>query len=388
MMRIVILVVAIFCTLIVQAQEPFDKLMVRQNIDCEDVALNAPDLFKKYLEQNKLDSAHLFLSYWTRKCGDIEPLFRANIILALLERNYSDTLLTPTTIDHIYGYKTRMNFIRGLNYGVYDRYKAYFGFVQPGGEFDQFTQQLAQELKSTYPEESVERLLAGFYADEDESFFKKIQKEQYRGTVIQNRYNTTVNEYLNTKDVHLALLAGIWIPTNDAKVLGNHPDVGFQMGYKRKKWNYDLTITLKWGDTPEPYWATRKYSTGARELTREFFGGYIGFDVGRDIYRYKKHELQLLGGLGYDGFDVFKSTDPNSQVESAGSYNINFGAAYRYYVKPGFYMGFRAKYNVVDYTLSDVIDFTGNTVTIHFTLGGLANLFKKNALSRLEYDER
>jgi hypothetical protein len=205
--------------------------------------------------------------------------------------------------------------------------------------------------------------------------------------VLQNRYFSAVDEYLNYQEMHMSWLTGIWIPTGDIEVLGNHPDMGFQIGYKKNKMSYDMTLTFKWGDTPTPYWARRTKSNNSRELTREFFGGYFGFDVGRDLIVSKRHELQALFGLGFDGFDVF-ADNGSMPVESVASYNFNFGLGYRYYLSSSFYMGLRVKYNVVDYTLNNVIDFTGNPITIHFAVGGLYNLAKKNNLDRLEYRGR
>ncbi|MBK7174449.1 MAG: hypothetical protein IPH84_14740 [Bacteroidales bacterium] len=54
---------------------------------------------------------------------------------------------------------------------------------------------------------------------------------------------------------------------------------------------------------------------------------------------------------------------------SAATYNINAGVGYRYYLKDNLYLGIRAKYNFVDYTLNHVVDFTGNPITIQFIVG-------------------
>lgn len=388
MKRIVLIVILLCRSVWSDAQDSFDRLMTLREIDCADVALNAPHLIKGLLEQNKMDSSYRFLAYWKSKCGDNEPIFRINILLALVERNFNDTLLNSNSVEHLHNYKMRRELIRSANYTAFDYYKTYFNFIQPGGEFDQLTQQIADDVKNTYPENSVERLLASCYADEDQSFFSSLQSDVYKGTVLQNRYNTEVDKYLNYLELHVGFLAGIWIPTGDITQLGNHPDMGFQCGYKKKRWNYDLTVTLKWGDTPKPYWANRPLTTGTRELTSEFFGGYIGFDVGWDLLRDKQHEFQLLAGVGYDGFDVFKQADPNDPVESVSSYNFNFGIAYRYYFENDIYVGLRGKYNIVDYTLTDVIDFTGNPVTVHLAIGGLTNIFRRNALKELDYNGR
>jgi hypothetical protein len=369
------------------AQDPFDKLMTLRQLDCEDVSLNSSVLYKKYLMESKIDSAQRLLKYWLSKCGDREPVFRASILLSLIERNFNDTLLKPNTIAHLKNYISRMELQKNYDIATYEYYKSYYGYLTIGNEFDRFTQTLAGAIKETYPESTVEYLLAEFYESNGKGFFSKLQSDQYQGMVLQNRYFSEVDEYLNYQEMHMSWLTGIWIPTGDIEVLGNHPDMGFQIGYKKNKMSFDMTLTFKWGDTPTPYWARRTKSNNSRELTREFFGGYFGFDVGRDLVVSKRHELQALFGLGFDGFDVF-ADNGSMPAESVASYNLNFGLGYRYYLSSSFYMGLRAKYNVVDYTLNNVIDFTGNPITIHFAVGGLYNLAKKNNLDRLEYKGR
>jgi hypothetical protein len=160
------------------------------------------------------------------------------------------------------------------------------------------------------------------------------------------------------------------------------------MGAKKKKMNYDLTMVFKFGNSTNSYYARRTESSNL-ELTNHFFGGYIGFDIGRDIIVHKRHELQLTGGFALDGFDALEE-DKDNDLKSAStwSYNFNFGLGYRYYINNGFYLGLRSKYNVVDYSLNKVIDFTGNPITIQFTIGVLDNAVRNNNLKALKYKLR
>jgi hypothetical protein len=146
---------------------------------------------------------------------------------------------------------------------------------------------------------------------------------------------------------------------------------------------------LKFLNSPNDYLARRTSSGNAPELTNYFFGGHIGFDIGRDIYYKKGHELQITGGVAFDGFDVLKEDKENNlEYESTFSYNFNAGIGYRFYVTNSFYLGVRAKYNFVDYSLNNVIDFTGNPVTIQFMIGTVNNVLRNDNLKALKYKLR
>ena len=82
--------------------------------------------------------------------------------------------------------------------------------------------------------------------------------------------------------------------------------------------------------------------------------------------------------------------DKNNDLDSetTWTYNFSFGLGYRYYVSDTFYLGLRGKYNVVDYTLNDVVDFTGNPITIQFIIGGLSNIVRTNNLKSLQYNPK
>ncbi|HRG08169.1 MAG TPA: autotransporter outer membrane beta-barrel domain-containing protein [Cyclobacteriaceae bacterium] len=366
----------------------FDNLLTKKQIDCPDIAYNSAQYFVKYMDENKIDSAHLLLDYWQSKCGLREPVFRAKLLLALKTQTFSDSLITDKILDYIFMYRNRLDFITNPDpFGQrYEDYKSYLGFVPPGEAFDTFTRQLASTLKWIYPTHSTEYMLAEFYGDNPDEIFTKIQTGTYSTSPLAIEYNKTVNRFINLPEAHMSWITGVWIPTGALKTLGTHPELGFQLGAKHKKMNYDLTFSFKFVNSPNTYLARR---SGVLEPTKQFFGGYIGVDVGRDIYFRNGNEWQVIGGIGFDGFDALKE-DKDNDIESVsvGSYNFNFGLAYRYYVNNNFYIGLRAKYNVVDYTLNRVIDFTGNPITIQFIVGGVNNYYRNHYLDDLKYKYR
>lgn len=383
-----ILLIALLFTSIKTFGQDFDNLMVKKQLDCSDISYNSALLFEKYFTDNKIDSAKYLLDYWKSKCGLREPVERARLLLAINEGNFQDSLLTERIVFYIFNYQNRMNMIKYHSSYSYDNYKPYYGYIPIGQEFDKFTQKAFNNLKVKYKPEDIEYLLCEFYSDNCDTIFSKIQTNAYRGSMLAKVYNKITEEYLSIPEFHMSWITGIWIPTGNLKKLGSHPELGFQMGVKNKKMNYDLIMAINFGNSANSYYARRTVSSNL-ELTNHFLGGHIGIDIGRDIFAKKGHELQLIGGIALDGFDVLEEVkDQNLKAATTWTYNFNFGLGYRYYVTNGFYLGLRAKYNVVDYTLNKLIDFTGNPITIQFIVGGVSNIFRNNNLKALRYKLR
>jgi hypothetical protein len=384
-MKKIFLAISLLLTSLLYGQD-FDNIMVNKQVECSDISYNCGLYFVKYLQEEKLDSAQNIIKYWEGKCGEREPIFRAKILLALKDGSYADSLLTEGIMNNIYNYMNRIDMIKYSNYYSYDEYKPYYGFTPPGQEFDKKTQEIAKSLKSRYDSESTEYLFAEFYSGEVDTIFSKLQSGSSEESFLVYEYKKEVDKYLKQGEFHMAWVTGLWIPTGDLKTLGLHPDLGFQMGSKVGKMNYDFTMIFKFLNSPNDYTA---YRGDTPELTDKFFGGYIGFDLGRDLYVRNGHEIQFTGGIALDGFDALDSDDEQDiDSESTWTYNFNFGLGYRYYITNSFYIGLKAKYNIVDYSLNGVTDFKDNPVTIQFTIGTVNNVFRNRNLKALGYKLR
>lgn len=367
----------------------FDELLIETKpLDCADISQNSGLFFVKYVEESKTDSAKSLLQYWESKCGQREPVFRAKILLALKLYEYNDSLLNEGVLKNIFNYRNRTGMVKYANYSAYDDYKSYFGYTPPNQVFDKFTKELATQLMDQYESNTMEYLWAEFYAKDQDTIFSKLQTKAYEDSKLSIEYHEEVDQYVKMYEGHLSWITGVWIPTGPLSIMGVHPELGYQAGIKHKKMNYDLTMTFKFLNTPNAYHATRPGSNSP-DPTRHFFGGYIGFDIGRDIWVHNQHELQLTGGVAFDGFDALQEDQDNDlESASASSYNFNVGLGYRFYFKPHLYLGIRAKYNVVDYTLNNVVDYKGHPITIQFIIGGVNNVYRNSNLKALKYKVR
>lgn len=360
-----------------------------KQIDCSIISKTSSLYFVKYMNEFKTDSAKLLLNFWEEVCGMREPIFRAKILLALYTDEFNEDFFTEMSLNYFFNYQSRMDVIKSTNYYLYDNYKSYYGYVPLGEVFDNFTRKLAFELKTYYHPESLEYILAEFYSDNYEVIFLKIQSKSLENSVFFKRYYDFLSEYKNLTEFHFSFLAGIWIPTGELSKIGAHPELGFQLGWKKKRLNFDFMAALKFVNTSKEYYARRTKWNEEWELTNLFFGWYFGFEFGGDLFSRKGHEIQATGGIAYDGFRVLKEDlvkDLNTATIS--SFNLNFGVSYRYYITSNFYLGLKVKYHLVDYSLNKVIDFTGNPITIHFTAGVVKNAYKDSNLKALKYKLR
>lgn len=371
-----------------RAQTLDEMLSVKPAVECSDIAVNSSAYYVKYMHECKLDSVRVILDYWETKCGVNEPIYRARVLLALQEGKFGDYFFSDAPLWYIFNYDTRLDMIRAGYYYAYDRDRPLYGYIRPGGEFDEFTMWLGGEMMKKYEPGSVEYLVAEFYSEygSSEELFLKLQTDEYSGTALGKEYRSTVRLQLDKGDLHYAFVGGVWVPSGDLAELGVHPEFGFLMGFKQKRMSYDLAMIFKFGKPGKPYMAKRE---GVWEETDEFFGGYIGLEVGYDILQARRHEIQLSGGVAFDGIDVFKEDKKNNlKAVSANSLNLNVGVGYRFYTGRDFYLGLRARYNFVDYSRNGNIKQAGNVVTLGLQVGWLNNPVKKQYLDVLQYRYR
>jgi len=313
-----------------------------------------------------------------------EPLQRAKIIYSLKFKNYSDSVLDNSIACSIKNFKERKRL-------KYARNEYYFTYIPINGKFDQYTDSLAKAMLVNYDRKSVEHLLCEFYGHVNDSLLIKIKNSRYLLSKI--RYSKCEQEIkakvksgkFNTDGIHIGLMSGIWIPTRELTVLGVHPELGFQSGVRMQNFSAQLVLTIRFLNTQNSFWAKRIHSNDSLYKTNHFYGPYIGVDCGRRLYSFRKSEIHLIYGLGFDASTVLKHIRKNEyRCEDVRSYNLNFGIGYKHYFKKSSYVGIEAKYNIVDYTLGHHLDFKGNYFSLSLIFGGIFKTNDQNFLDGLE----
>jgi hypothetical protein len=386
MKRLILLILLLASVKISQAQEGIERQMTEKAPNCEDIAFNCSQLIERYYNDSNIDSVHAILDYWEDRCGLSEPVFRMNILLAIRDRIFSESLYDSTVIDHISRYSDRVKSITPVDTYLY--YKIYFSYIQINGSYDKLTRRIAGELLDMQAENSLEYLFCKLYAGNADYFYNELQsKDKYNGTKLKEYYFKLVNESLKLFEFNIALYSGVWIPFSSATTLGVHPIIGLDAGCKYRKFIFNLSMYLKFAKTPNDYTVVAEDSLWTTDY---FFGGYVGLDIEREIIKFGNNEIDFLMGVGYDGFGTLDysladASDENDVGKNINSLNINTGLGYRYNFKGHSYLGIRAKYNFVNYKNTGGTDLSGNTASIVVIIGGFSNNKKYSGLKALNY---
>jgi len=324
--------------------------------------------FIKYLNDSNRDSLNQLFEQWKQSCGDCEPLQRAKIIYSLKFNCYNDSILDKSIACNIRIFRER----KLLNYF---NNESYFSYVPVWGQFDRYTDSVAKSTLSIYNRKSIEYLLSEFYGNISDSLLIKIRNPRYTGSKIRYyRCKTNINSRINPHEslqegVNIGVMTGAWIPTGRLKVLGVHPELGFQGGVTKQNYTAQFTLMIRFLKTPNYFMARRVKTTDSLERANTFVGPYLGLDFSRRIVGDKNIEMLFLGGFGFDAATVLEPSKKDKSYQDVRSYNINFGMGYRVYLHNHSYLGFEAKYNIVDYTLNGAIDLKGNYISIRFIYG-------------------
>jgi len=387
-MKKITILFLVSCLLFNVDAQNFDHLMTRKPLECRDVSYNCASYFVEYYQEGKIDSASQMVDYWQDKCDYRDPVIRAKMLLDLKTGHFSEWFVDDNIFDFISICIYRYNSLSLSAANSYDNNQAEFAYIEPLGEFDKAIAKLAAELQSFYPVDSYERLWVNFLAHPSTDIFLAIQNGQFADTQFAKLYQQRLQQLLKIRELNIALMGGIWIPTGQLTTLGCHPGLGFQFGSHSQKSFWDLTMIFRFGDTSHTYYAYPYTYSKEKVPTNYYFGGYIGLDWAKPIVHRPEFDYLVLLGFGYDGFDVNDLNYYDPDASSVNSYNFNVGLGYNFYYSTGAYLGIQAKYNIIDYTLNDVIDLRGNALTINILWGVSFDANKYRQLQQLGYLKR
>lgn len=357
-------------------------------VDCEAIARNSTSWIMYYYSVQDVDSAGIVLDNWQSACGLSEPILRTRVLFEIRNNTFREGMYDSTVVDILLNYMMRMDTTGRQD--MFSRYPEYFGYVPLRGDYDYFTQSIADSLLQMIFYDPAALLLVEIYANVLSDPVKVIlQDTNFKSTTLSKYYSQRVDKYLKKPDFHYSFYSGIWIPTGNAALLGNHAVIGMQLGVRKQKMTYNLSLDVKVGKSKNEYTILRE---GNIENTSTFMGLFLGFDVERELYSFRKNKIGLVGGIGYDGFATVlvntEDEDPNNDVSHmVSSFNTNFGLMYRHFFAKSTYIGLQGKYNFVNYSNPGGTNFAGNTISVSVVLGGFFNGNKSYYLNELRYNE-
>ncbi|HVN58252.1 MAG TPA: hypothetical protein VMT63_08155 [Bacteroidales bacterium] len=362
-----------------QQIEP-EALMTRRYISCDDIFVNVAYLIPKYAESGSRDTLNSLIIYWEKNCGVTEPLMRCKILLAIKDHEFSEDIYNNGIIELLMVYKRDHPAFKSrekeLNYSAYSS--------SAGTRLDFFTSRLAGMLIKRTDLSPAEKFFTGFYSGQNDSL-GVLRTAYYAHTRLSVYYDQEYKKVSSGPAWHGDIIAGAWIPLGNLHQVGVHPALGFRGGIKIKRVYIDGELTFRVGKSPNYITVDQE---GTLVHTDDYFGGYIGLDIGYNLLSGKNNNFDLVGGIAYDGFDT--NTGGNvyyndNNTVSVGSMNLNAGLGYKRILKDGIdYLGFDLKYNWLGYINVNGTNLKGNAITINLLYGFSGHPYLRNIIKLLK----
>ncbi|MFZ4741106.1 MAG: hypothetical protein ACOYLE_08065 [Bacteroidales bacterium] len=363
-----------------------ESLMTRKYLSCQDIRYNAQFLIPEFYKKDSKDTLNAIIDYWEKYCGLSEEIIRCRILFAIDNREFDENTYDSTILNYLISYKNSTWGLRNKYRETYIYYNWYSNTSQPD-TLKSFTVNLAKVILARNDLKPIERFFLKMYSNDFEGTFAMLQSDDFKETKIHKYYFSEIQRNNRQIILHGDFILGVWIPQDNLEILGNHPFIGLRGGYKYKRLIVDATIGFKFVKSPNVY---KVYKNDSIWDTDHFFGGYIGIDLGLEMFRIKNNSFDLIGGVAFDGFDAIKVDDPNSNTDiskSISSLNLNIGLGYKYNINKWNYIGVDFKYNIVDFKNNMGTDLSGNAFMINLIYGFFEKRYNVYRLEGLDYKE-
>lgn len=355
-------------------------------MSCQDISYNAQYLIPEFYEVHAQDTLKAIIDYWEKHCGISEETTRCKILFAIDNRDFNEDIYDSNILNYLIFYKKMSSVPDAVSGKMYAHFNWRYTTNQPD-ILNKFTVGLAKELLERRDLKPIEIFFLRMYSNEFENTFALLQTEAFNGTLIQQLYDDEIKELDKKLIGHGAFLAGVWIPQDNLEIVGTHPFLGGRAGIQYQKLMADVTVGFKFGKSPNVYQVSKNDSVWNTDY---FFGGYIGLDLGIEMYKIRNNGFYLIGGIAFDGFDALRVDDPNSETDiskSINSLNLNIGLGYKYLINQTNYIGLDFKFNRLDYKNTGGTNLTGNAFSINLIYGFFGNEYNVNRLKNLDYVE-
>jgi hypothetical protein len=364
----------------VQAQDiDIEAVIEKHSIACSDIAFSASELIPKYHTAGQTDTLRTLLRYWEEKCGITEPMMRFAILWQIQTREFNDDWLPALLPDYLDDYReaaTADDTNLADYYFDFDAW-AYYA-LHPG--YNDYTRSLASDLLLLPDLSATESFLTLFYAHNFEKAVEHLNSGMLAGTSIDSLYlqrerelqqlqeaQTEGRQQQSVPGFHVGFSFGTWMPTDELKLLGNHPQLGFLTGGNTENIMFQLQLNLSFLEASQAYSA----EIGSTNYeTTDFLQVYAGLNTGFDMLNNPKHSLYITGGIGYDGIDPRNNTEREEGITGMiHALNINAGITYHRIFNENRFFSIIVRHNFVDYRNHGGTDLSGNVVSIGIGYG-------------------
>ncbi len=342
--------------------------------------VHAPVVLPELLQQHKYEAMKNFFANWaTSSIPDESLIFGGKALLAMETGKFSSLQLPCDCLYYLSDYSKALTDIQEGHFKYHmvlsERY-TYDGTEDARKTFLFLRWWARTTLNSSRLDSTalfICRVLAGEINDPT-TVLKKDPSSCPRISQLQSQLDVyNQKNFMARRDGRrgtASIVVGGWFPTGHLQVLGPHPSVAVQLGWRDKRNEYDIT----WGfrflhPTPQQYTFVRNDTIYS---SRYYDGGYVGFEYTRYFVHKKYIDLGYTGGIGWDYFSVADGITGEHHdfgTLNVNSFNFNYGLRIKYFLPRGTFIGLTAKYNVLAYSNKGGTDLTGNAFTLDLSFG-------------------
>lgn len=353
-----------------------ETLLSKHHVTCVDVTINSKTLIPEFYNSDNIDTVKSIMQYWEEKCGVCEELIRLKILLAIEADTFDEKMYSNLPIfNYIYLFKHKNEY-----------YQMYHYDNTQIPSFEKFTKNLAERLSTKSNLKLEEKFFTSLYAmNSNGNQFELLNDSTFQHSNLKKQYDSLVKYYTKKSQFHTSIFSGIWLPSKNLKVLGNHPLLGTHIGFEKGRFCYDLTLEFRFLKSANPYWVEKDNIV---YKTQHYFGGLAGIDIGYSLLNQNKNQLLISFGIAYEGFDALTNVNGNGveeTIKSINTLNLNPGVSFRRFYWGRNYLGIDIRYNFVDYKNYNGTNLSGNAMSIRFKYGIMSNKLREFGLKQLEY---
>lgn len=312
------------------------------------------------------DSIFGVIEYIQSECGPASNLGVTRLLLLAEQGEFDDSLVGLSTVPQLLWHRTEQEYR-----STWRQWDHLYGFGQPvdntHDRFIEFQTELARQVADNEEANPSGRAIGLFYAGEYDSAFALIQADPMHGTALQHSYDDYVafTKQRFPDRFNVAFLAGILIPQDDLAFLGNHPDLGLQIGGEGPRWRADVSVNYRFLSAKEEFTVEQ----GERLVSTDDFNSWlVAVDGGFKFLNNARQSSDVFVGIGYD---VIHSARHEGHAENHEAISFSFGLRHRVFVntRSGMYLGAQIRYTLVDYPNPNGTDLDGNTITVSLLSG-------------------
>lgn len=351
------IVAFIFLCGVVHAQS-IEETMTRAHPSCRDVFVNAMSVLPKLYREHRFDSMYTAISIWKESCGSTAEIRITEILLSMEEQRFHVWQLDSNFMETLRYYNTVYATQRFYTYPGNTVQKQFFLFTSTWAKL--LLENKTLDVNGQY----LCRVLTGEIKDPE----KEIRNNEIKYPDLSVLLKQQDEKERNGFRTNYAILAGVWVPTGNLSLLGIHPSVGGQLGFRDRHNELDFTLQFRFLKSADTYTVKRDGSYYERDA---YFGGYLGLDYTYYFASTTSFDAGFIAGAGYDGFDITGSEYYNDYLRplSIGSFNANGGIRMNFFLSKDFYLGLQGKYNWINYANPGGTNLNGDAFSFDLIIG-------------------